>query len=132
MMIIQNTSNVSQAPMPIPRQGGDAPKGVSNASNASATPDITGASPQTAPAQGVAKQPSPEELKKAVDVINQVMKQSNNSLEFSVDNETKLPVVKMVDSSTGELIRQYPSEETLAISRDIAQFQQGQLLKQKA
>ncbi|QLQ02359.1 MAG: flagellar protein FlaG [Thiobacillus sp.] len=41
-------------------------------------------------------------------------------------------MVKMVDTSTGQLIRQFPSEETLAISRGIEQFQQGLLLKQKA
>jgi hypothetical protein len=40
--------------------------------------------------------------------------------------------VKMLDTSTGQLIRQYPSEEALAISRGIEQFQQGLLLKQKA
>ncbi|MBZ0068923.1 MAG: flagellar protein FlaG, partial [Thiobacillus sp.] len=38
----------------------------------------------------------------------------------------------MLDTSTGQLIRQYPSEEALAISRGIEQFQQGLLLKQKA
>jgi flagellar protein FlaG len=38
----------------------------------------------------------------------------------------------MVDTSTGELIRQFPSEATLAISRGIAEFQQGLLIKQKA
>lgn len=130
-MIIQNTSNVGQSAPPVTRQGSDAPRGVANASSTRAA-EVANKPTQTPPIQSAAKPPSPEELKKAVEVINQVMRQSNNSLEFSVDNETKLPVVKMVDSTTGELIRQYPSEETLAISRDIAQFQQGQLLKQKA
>jgi flagellar protein FlaG len=37
-----------------------------------------------------------------------------------------------MDSSTGEVIRQYPSEETLAISRNIEHFQQGLLLTKKA
>lgn len=95
-------------------------------------------SPKTSPSTTVkssqqpARQPSPEELKSAVKVINQVLRQSNHSLEFSVDNDTKRPIVKLVDTDTGELIRQIPSEETLAISRSIGQFQQGQLLKEKA
>lgn len=76
--------------------------------------------------------PSVEELKNAVAEINQVMRQANQALEFSVDSETHRTVVRMVDTSTGELLRQIPSEETLAISRGIDQFQQGLLLKQKA
>ncbi len=77
---------------------------------------------------------TPEQLKHAVAVINQVMRESNNSLQFSVDTDTKIPVVKLMDTQTGELIRQIPSEETLAISRSIDQFQQrqGLLLKQEA
>jgi flagellar protein FlaG len=49
-----------------------------------------------------------------------------------VDTDSKRTVVKMVDTSTGELLRQYPSETALAISRGIEHFQQGLLLKQKA
>jgi flagellar protein FlaG len=37
-----------------------------------------------------------------------------------------------MDTSTGTLIRQFPSEATLAISRDIEQFQQGLLFTHKA
>lgn len=78
------------------------------------------------------KQPTAEQLKGAVDSINQAMRQSNRGLEFSVDSETKRPIVKMVDMETGEVIRQIPSDETLAISRSIDHFQQGLLLKQEA
>jgi len=37
-----------------------------------------------------------------------------------------------VDTETGDVIRQFPSEDMLAISRSIDRFQQGLLLKQKA
>ena len=73
-----------------------------------------------------------EELNNAVATLNKAMQQSNQNLEFSVDTDTHKVVVKMVDTSTGQLIRQYPTEETLAISRGIEQLQQGLLLKQKA
>jgi len=86
----------------------------------------------TTPVTNIPQQPSPEELKSAVAAINHVMQQSNQALEFSVDTDSNKTVVKMVDTSTGELIRQFPSEATLAISRGIEQFQQGLLLKQKA
>lgn len=84
------------------------------------------------PVQAAPQQASLEELNDAVATINQAMQQSNQALEFSVDTDTRRTVVRMVDTSTGELIRQFPSEATLAISRGIAEFQQGLLIKQKA
>lgn len=115
-MIIQNSTHLNQAAQPDIRVGDVAPRVVANTSQH--------LSPQ--------QLPSAEQVKSAVNVINKVMQQSNHSLEFSVDTETQRTVVKMVDTQTGELIRQFPSEETLAISREIDQFQQGLLLKQKA
>ena len=70
--------------------------------------------------------------KQAVEEINRAMRQSNRNLEFSVDDATSRVVVRLTDTETGEVIRQIPSEETLAISRSIGEFQQGLLLKQKA
>lgn len=87
---------------------------------------------EVVPVQHAPQPPSAEELKNAVATINQVMQQSNQALEFSVDTDTHRTVVRMVDTSTGELLRQFPSEATLAISRGIEQFQQGLLLQQKA
>ena len=115
-MIIQ-TANLplNQAVQPDMRAHGAAPVKV-----VEVTPNI---GPQ---------QPSADELNSAVAAINQAMQQSNQALEFSVDTDSHRTVVKMVDTSTGELIRQFPSEATLAISRGIEHFQQGLLLKQKA
>ena len=122
-MIIQTTNlPPNQAMQPDMRAHGAAP-----AKTVAETPI------QTAPQQpSTPQQPSAEELKSAVAVINQAMQQANQALEFSVDTDTHKVVVKMVDTSTGQLIRQYPTEETLAISRGIEQLQQGLLLKQKA
>ncbi len=115
-MIIQNTPTMNQAMQPDVRANGTAPaRAVA-----------------VTPAQHAPLQASGEELKSAVAAINKVMQQSNRNLEFSVDTDSHRTVVRMVDTSTGELIRQYPSETTLAISRGIEQFQQGLLLKQKA
>lgn len=80
----------------------------------------------------VASQLSVAQLQSTVDKFNDVMRQSKQNLEFSVDTETKKPIIKLVDSVTGELIRQIPSEEMLAIARSIDQFQQGLLISQKA
>lgn len=116
-MIIQTTNlPISQAVQPDVRVDGTA------SARAVAAPAV-----QHAP-----QPPSAEELKNAVAAINKVMQQSNPALEFRVDSDTQKTVVRMVDTSTGELIRQFPSEATLAISRGIEEFQQGLLLTQKA
>jgi flagellar protein FlaG len=80
------------------------------------------------------KQPSSEQLKKAADNINRAMQQANQNLEFefTMDTDTKKTVVRVVDKQTGELVRQIPSEETVAIARSIDQFQRSLLLNQKA
>jgi flagellar protein FlaG len=125
-MIIQNsTTNQAAAPARLASDG--APNAVITApSNAEAQSSV-------AVAQVASQQPSSQQLQNAVDGINQAMRQSNQNLEFSVDPGTKKPIVKMVDTQTGELIRQFPSEETLAIARSIDQFlqRQGLLLNQK-
>ncbi|HEY8906538.1 MAG TPA: flagellar protein FlaG [Rhodoferax sp.] len=119
-MIIQNTRQINQTAQPDARAQGAAPARAESTAVAAS------------PARNTPKQVSAEDLKSAVATINQAMRQSNHNLEFSVDSDTHQTVVKMVDTSTGELIRQFPSEATLAISRSIDQLQQGLLLTQKA
>lgn len=122
-MIIQN-STTNQAAAPVRLTSDGAPNVVVDTSNAGPAPSVQQAAPQ---------QPSSGQLQNAVDGINLAMRQANQNLEFSVDTSTKKPVVKMVDTQTGDLIRQFPSEETLAIARSIDQFlqRQGLLLNQK-
>jgi len=79
-----------------------------------------------------AQQPSDAQLKDALDSINKSLKQSSINLQFNVDTDTKRSVVKLVDGETGDVIRQFPTEDALAISRSIDRIQQGMLLKQKA
>jgi flagellar protein FlaG len=117
-MIIQTTgSSPSQALQPDVRISGGAPVRA-----------------PVAPASGRPASPPPSagELKVAVDALNKMMQQSNHALEFSVDTDTHATVVRMVDTTTGELLRQFPSEAALSISRNIAEFQQGQLLQKEA
>jgi flagellar protein FlaG len=115
-MIIQNTSPISQAVQPDMRAIASAP-----------VPAVA-----SAPAQSATPQPSIDELNNAVAAINKVIQQSDKNLEFQVDTSSHAVIVRMMDTSTGTLIRQFPSEATLAISRDIEQFQQGLLFTHKA
>jgi flagellar protein FlaG len=134
-MLIQNAGNMVQALQPDRIVNGSfASNGGANVV-ANTNPSAVQL-PQTTPV--TPQQPSSEQLTNAVDSINRVMLQSNLNVEFVIDPNTNRPIVKMMDAKTGELIRQIPSEEMIAITRSIDQFllehqlQHGLLLTQKA
>lgn len=125
-MIIQNTSNVTQASQPA-KQASESSPVVANTQTS-----VPLEKPQASAKPAAEQQPFNEQLKNVVDNINKILKQSNKNLEFSVDESSKKPLFKLKDTETGDVIRQYPTEGMLAISRAIDQVQQGLLLKQEA
>lgn len=105
---------------------------ISDEIRSNALPTVVKANPPPQ-SEAVAKAPSANQLQRAVDNINQLFRQSNTNLEFSVDDESQKTVVKMLDSSTGELIYQYPSKVAIAISNALdSEMKTGVLLSQKA
>ncbi|WP_062786502.1 MULTISPECIES: flagellar protein FlaG [Aquitalea] len=77
------------------------------------------------------KKPDPLELQNSVKQLNDVAKLYSSQLEFSVDKETNIQVVKVVDQETHQVIRQIPSEDAIRIAKAIDDFK-GLLLKDKA
>ncbi|QKJ68232.1 flagellar protein FlaG [Deefgea piscis] len=73
----------------------------------------------------------PQLLNQSVDKLNKMVQGLANGLQFSVDEESKVPVVKLVDLDTKEVIRQIPTEEAISIAQAIDRFQ-GLLVKEKA
>jgi len=73
----------------------------------------------------------PVALRQATEKINQTMEGLGNNLQFVVDSETSMNIVKVVDRATNETIRQFPSEETLAIAKALDKLQ-GLLIREKA
>ena len=71
------------------------------------------------------------ELKMALEEANRTVQSHGGSLEFSVDPQTRKTVVRLVDTSTNQVIRQFPSEEMLAIARSMDKLQ-GLLIKRQA
>ena len=132
-MLIQNaTGNPVPAPA-VSNGSAGSPVVAVPVSNTGSTPAPQAALPQAAPpANAQAAQPTNAQLQSAVDKINQAMLQANTGVEFSIDTDSKRTVVKVVDSKTGDTIKQFPSKEMLAISQSIDQFQKGLLITQKA
>lgn len=78
-------------------------------------------------------EPTPQQVQQAVDNINLALHTSNNTaLQFTVDPGGRTTVVRLVDTESGELIRQFPSEAALAIAESIDNFQKGLLIGQEA
>ncbi|MGA7594606.1 MAG: flagellar protein FlaG [Gallionella sp.] len=133
-MLIQN---ITSSPVPATAvsngSAGSPPAGVS-VPQSGGTPEAAQATVQKSPQPGVAQaaQPGNAQLQSAVDKLNQAMLAANTGVEFAIDQDSKRTVVKVVDTQTGDTIRQLPSKELIAIGQSIDQFQKGMLLKQKA
>lgn len=78
-----------------------------------------------------ATEPSREQVVDAVDKIKQSLPASAQSLEFSIDESSQQRVVKIIDQSTRQVVRQMPSEEALEIAKALDKAI-GSLLKETA
>jgi flagellar protein FlaG len=58
---------------------------------------------------------TPQQLEKVAQQLQDFMGEMNRSLEFLVDKDSGRDVIKVLDKSTGDLVKQYPSEEVLGI-----------------
>jgi flagellar protein FlaG len=79
--------------------------------NASAREAASGTLPAPAPAE------NEELVREAVAAINRAAKTLNASIQLSLDSGSGRAVVRVIDSETGQLIRQIPSEEALELRR---------------
>lgn len=115
--------NISPVGSPITTKPDERP--VQAAEQQSAVSAVAGKKP----AAGAA--PSREDLTAAVKKINDSMPASAQSLEFSIDEDSKDIVVKVIDQSTKEVVRQIPSEEALEIAKSLDKMR-GLLIRQTA
>ncbi|WP_051541543.1 flagellar protein FlaG [Shewanella algae] len=65
------------------------------------------------------------------DSLTDVMSMMRKGLEFRVDEMQGMPVVSVMDMDSGELIRQIPSEEALALAEKMSEIA-GVLMKTEA
>jgi flagellar protein FlaG len=73
----------------------------------------------------------PARIRQAAETLNRQLEASAQNLRFSLDESTGKLIVRVVDTATGDVIRQVPSEELLAINRSLDRLQ-GLLLDQQA
>ncbi len=63
--------------------------------------------------------PAFHELKHRIEKLTRALQETQSTLSFSVDETTGRTVVRVTRSSTGELVRQIPSAEALAIAASL-------------
>lgn len=137
-MSIQTLSSVptSTAPTLAPAPPGVA-QGLERSASAKAASDVSAAAPgsalDAAEKAGTAKAApaSLEDVRSAMDEVRAAIAPVAQDLLFSIDEDTGKTIVKVVDASTDEVIRQIPSEEIISIAKALDKLQ-GLLLKQEA
>ncbi|SDJ35143.1 flagellar protein FlaG [Billgrantia gudaonensis] len=82
-----------------------------------------------ADAQSHAQAPSQADLVEPVQRVNEVLRQYGVS--FEINQESSRVITRIVDQESGEVLRQIPPEEVLAISERLEEFQ-GRLIDLEA
>jgi len=77
------------------------------------------------------QQPDAQQIAQAVEEMRTAISPVAQNLRFSIDQDIGRTIVKVVDASTDEVIRQIPSEEIVAIAKAMDKLQ-GLLIKQQA
>lgn len=66
---------------------------------------------------------SSQEVKEAISSLNKVMARVPTNLELSIDQASKRFVVKVTDSTTGEVILNFPGDAVLRVAANIDAMQ---------
>lgn len=64
---------------------------------------------------------SPDKLEKVAQQLQNFMGEMNRSIQFKVDEDSGRNVIKVIDKESGDLVKQYPSEEVLGIVSKLAE-----------
>jgi len=88
--------------------------------------NLPGAAGETLPSEGKElpnRVADSAEINAAVSKINEIVQSIQRDLTFNLDKDSGETVIRVMDSESGELIRQIPSEEALAIAIHLRDLQ---------
>lgn len=85
------------------------------------SPQTSAQEPATSPLPATQADPAQQEAeaRKTADNLEKVVSAMGHGLKFSVDKDSGEVVIKIIDPSNDQVIRQIPSEEALRISKAI-------------
>ena len=107
-----------------------------SAANTARTAAVTVTTPvtpvqQVSSVKDVLSMISPEDTAQAVRQVRDYVKNIVPELDFSIDDDTGKLVVKLMDMSTQEVLRQIPSEEMIHVAKMLDKLQ-GLLVRERA
>jgi flagellar protein FlaG len=106
---------------------------ATSATSATAAVDVAKSSVAQATEQAALKrEPTIVEVKQAARQLETFMESMNRYLEFRVDQDSGRTIVTVKDKSTGEVVRQIPSEEVLRLAHNLGGKGHTGLLNQTA
>jgi flagellar protein FlaG len=106
---------------------------ATSATSATAAVDVAKSSVAQATEQAALKrEPTIAEVKQAARQLETFMESMNRYLEFRVDQDSGRTIVTVKDKSTGEVVRQIPSEEVLRLAHNLGGKGRTGLLNQTA
>jgi hypothetical protein len=77
--------------------------------------------------------PPPADLSRVVERLDQFLRENARNLQFRIDEASGRTVVTVLDGATGNVVRQIPSEEVLAMAERLqSPAQAGSLLDLRA
>ncbi|WP_040725688.1 flagellar protein FlaG [Thiomicrorhabdus sp. Kp2] len=68
------------------------------------------------------QQDTEQAIQNQVEQVNSKLEQLGLGLTFSVDENTQSSVVKVIDKTTDEIIKQYPNEDSLKMMKNIQDY----------
>jgi flagellar protein FlaG len=68
---------------------------------------------------------------KYLEKINEVLNPLNKELRVEIDQELNIPIFKIINKETNEVIRQIPLEEILRIAKNTEKFLESQKIDKK-
>lgn len=74
---------------------------------------------------------SRQAIEAAVEEANRALAKTSLSVRFSIEGETNRIIVRLTDQGTGEVVRQFPSEEQLGIQARLRELM-GVLFNEQA
>ena len=120
--MINDTSNTTVTRL---SSASNSPKPNPNPNPNQEAAKLSGSEGEKLPAQGNTQPQeakAPTDIREAVSDINNFVQNVQRDLSFNLDESSGRPIIQVVDRDSGDLIRQIPTEEVLAIAtllRDI-------------
>ncbi|NWO02278.1 MAG: flagellar protein FlaG [Idiomarinaceae bacterium] len=118
-MGIEIHSGVSFAGIPNDSEQSSSTRFVENADKTANSTTVTSEDSQTTERSKKGISSASQKFQNMIEALNVNDSIRQHNLEFNVNEELGRTIVKVVDSETGELIRQIPSEELLELAERI-------------